>query len=189
MLETLALSLELPKNTTYMRSHSGRPDTAHLIHLWCTAPVTNCRKNNLAPLFVGIGRYSILCVDVNNAAQIRQEGAPPSIPFTFHLARWALCLHAHVRIEHISLCAFRPHYVCHQVLLCNKVGLNVILLPDPLLLEALVNLSTRLPRSAILILIRSEKQPHFSTNLKMTEIPHILWYILSVLAIPYISTM
>ena len=63
------------KNTAHIRA-------ARLKHLWCTAPVANCRKHDQTSWFARIGGYSVLHTDVNNAAQIRRE-VPPSNP-QFH---------------------------------------------------------------------------------------------------------
>ena len=122
-------SIELPKarfTCVFIQWGTRR----HMLkYLWCAAAVTNCRKNNLASWFAGIGGCSILHADVNDVEQMRQEGMPPTLPFTFlPVTRTSARMHTHI----VAVC--RLHYIrCrHQVLLHNKVELNVVLLSDPL---------------------------------------------------------
>ena len=78
----LALS-SFPKHNLHAYLFSVGLGATCLKHSWCAAPATNCRKNDLASWFAGIGRCSILRTDVNDAEQMRQEGVSPSLPFTF----------------------------------------------------------------------------------------------------------
>ena len=57
-------SLEFPKNGLHAYSFSGGLGAVCLKHLWCIASVTNCRKNDLASWFAGIGGYSVLRADL-----------------------------------------------------------------------------------------------------------------------------
>ena len=78
------LSRASQKYDLHAYSFSGGLSAAQLKQL-CAAPATNCRKKDLTSWFTGIDGYSVLHTDVN-AVQIRQEGVPPFLPFTFHLA-------------------------------------------------------------------------------------------------------
>ena len=87
-IEEMTESLSnFPKHGLHAYSFSRGLDTECMKHLWCAASATNCRKYNRISSFAGFGGCRFLCTDVNDAEQMRQEGVPDSLPFTFLLAR------------------------------------------------------------------------------------------------------
>lgn len=113
------------KHSLHAYSFGGGLSVACLMHLWCAVPTTNCRKNELPSWFAGTGRCSVLCTDVNDAAQIRQEGVPclPSIHLPSSMTMRTYAHVAAVHVDYIPYGAVIQYYCTIE---------SSALLPDPL---------------------------------------------------------